>query len=483
MGERVRKFGAGITKLGFKKGDVFCIFSPNCIEFAVAFHAITSVGGIVTTCNPIYQAAELNHQLNHSKAIFLLTTETFTDKAVEAVKDTKVKTTFIIGKAKEGLKTYDSLLQNDGSAFPDDVKISSSDVAVLPYSSGTTGLPKGVMLTHGNIIANLAQIDHPNIVSLSPKDTLLGLLPFFHVYGMVIILNAALRKGAKVVIMHRFEPGNFLKILQEYKVTLAHVVPPIVLFLAKHPVVDKFDLSSLKEIFSGAAPLGEEVTNLCIKRLKLDRARQGWGMTELSPVGLISPMDGTIPGSAGALVKNTEAKLVDVDSKKVVTEADKEGELWIRGPQVMKGYLDNEKATKNTIDADGFLHTGDIATVDANGNFFIVDRLKELIKYKGYQVPPAELEALLLGHEKVADVAVIGVPDEKAGELPKAYIVKKDPSLTEAEVLEFTAKTVAPYKKIRIVEFTDKIPKSASGKILRRVLRAKEKEALAKKGS
>ena len=244
----------------------------------------------------------------------------------------------------------------------------------------------------------------------------------------------------------------------------------MVVALAKHPVVDNYDLSALRWILSGAAPLSAELAIECGQRLGCEVV-QGYGMTELSPVSHATPSGMFKPGSVGVTVPNTEVNIVDPATQSPLG-VDEDGEVWVRGPQVMKGYLNNESATKNTIDDDGWLHTGDIGHIDADGHLFVVDRLKELIKYKGFQVPPAELEALLLTHPQIADAAVIGLPDDEAGEIPAAYVVlKQGQDATAADIQGFVAEKVASYKQVRKLTFVDAIPKSASGKILRRVLR------------
>jgi acyl-CoA synthetase (AMP-forming)/AMP-acid ligase II len=295
-------------------------------------------------------------------------------------------------------------------------------------------------------------------------------LPFFHIYGMQVLMNMGLEAGATIVTMPRFDLEQFLSLHQEHSLTRAFVAPPMVVALAKHPIVDDYDLSSLRWILSGAAPLSAELAIECGERLGCEVV-QGYGMTELAPVSHATPLGRFKPGSAGMTVPNTETRIVDVVTQEPLGVGE-DGEVWVRGPQVMKGYLNNEKATKETIDDDGWLHTGDIGHIDADGHLFIVDRLKELIKYKGFQVPPAELEALLLTHPDVADAAVIGLPDEEAGEIPAAYVVlKPDRDATAADIQAFVAEHVASYKHIRQCTFLDAIPKSASGKILRRVLR------------
>jgi acyl-CoA synthetase (AMP-forming)/AMP-acid ligase II len=330
------------------------------------------------------------------------------------------------------------------------------------------------MLTHHNLVSNILQCSEAKFapgIEIRPDDVLIGLLPFYHIYGMVVVMSWALYQGATIVTMPRFDMEQFLGLVQNHGITYTHLVPPIVLGLAKHPLVDKYDLSKLRTIISGAAPLSAELEAAVKARLGVIIS-QGYGMTEASPVThyrCYEPEGRPKPGSVGITVPNTESKVVD-PATRAELGVNQEGELWVRGPQVMKGYLNNPAATANTVDGDGWLHTGDIAYGDEDGFFWIVDRLKELIKYKGLQVAPAELEALLLTHPAVMDAAVIGIPDDEAGELPKAFVVRKG-EVTETEIMEFVAANVAPYKRIRMVQFIDQIPKSSSGKILRRMLK------------
>jgi acyl-CoA synthetase (AMP-forming)/AMP-acid ligase II len=459
-----------LAQRGFKKGDVFGILSPNCPEYAIAFHAVATLGGIVTPINPLYTKHEIAHQLKDSGARFLATVPGCAEKAVEAVQHGLIEEVFVFGTTP-GATPFDSLLVDNGRA--EQVEIDPrKDLIALPYSSGTTGLPKGVMLTHHNLVANICQME--GLCYFYETDTLICVLPLFHIYGLVVVLNMGLYSGSTIVLMPRFDLESFLQAVQDYEVTLAHLVPPIVLALSKHPIVDNYRLPNLKTIFSGAAPLGEDLTRACMDRLGIT-VRQGYGMTETSPVTHSSPappLDIKF-GSVGVPAPNTECKIIDLETGAPLGPGEK-GEVCVRGPQVMIGYLNNPEATALTIDAEGWLHTGDIGYVDEDGHFFIVDRAKELIKYKGLQVAPAELEAVLLAHPSVADAAVIPYPDDEAGEVPKGIIVLKEPIEPQA-LLEFVAERVAPHKRIRHLEFVDKIPKSPSGKILRRVLVEMEK--------
>jgi acyl-CoA synthetase (AMP-forming)/AMP-acid ligase II len=330
------------------------------------------------------------------------------------------------------------------------------------------------MLTHANLVANAAQIAGCGLVS--ENDTLIGVLPFFHMYGLGVLNSFTLAAGATIVTLPRFELELFLRTLETYGVTIAFLAPPTILALAKQPETERYDLSRLEFVISGGAPLSADVANVCRERLRC-HVMQGYGLTEASPVTHLGPADPTLirAGSIGRLLPNTEAKIVD-PGRGTELDPTQQGELWIRGPQVMRGYLNQRAATAQTITGDGWLRTGDLGYADAEGNFYVVDRLKELIKYNGYPVAPAELEAVLLAHPAVGDVAVIPSPDEWAGEVPKAFVVLASDATAE-EIIAFVAARVAPYKKIRRLEFIDQIPKSPSGKILRRVLVERERAA------
>jgi 4-coumarate--CoA ligase len=464
LNAQIRALAGGLMARGFGKGDVLAILAPNLPEYAVVFHGAAMAGGTVTTINPTYTPEEVRFQLQDSGASYLVTIGMFLENAKAASEGLGLEVYTI--DPVDGAPLVSDLF---GSPLEAHVPVDTADqVVVMPYSSGTTGLPKGVMLTHRNLVANLEQTQA--ILEITPEDVGIGVLPFFHIYGMQVLMNGALAQGTTLVTMPRFDLEQFLQICQDYSVTRYYLVPPIVLALAKHPMVDEYDLSAVRQVLSGAAPLGADLAAEASARVGCEVV-QGYGLTETSPVTHATPMGGFKPGSIGVLLPNTECRIVDP-----VTGEDlgigEDGEIWIRGAQVMKGYLNSPEATSATIDSDGWLHTGDVGHVDEEGHYFIVDRLKELIKYKGFQVPPAELEALLIAHPAVADVAVVPLPDEEAGEIPKAFVVTKPGVEVAAEELkEYVAGHVAHYKQIRELEFIDEIPKSASGKILRRVLR------------
>lgn len=458
---------------------VIGLLCPNLPAFVTAFHGVLRAGATVTTINTLYTAGEIENQLRDAGATWLLTVSALLPQASLAAAAVGIGSDrLVVLDGADGHPSLDELVE-ENLAPPQTSIDPETHVAVLPYSSGTTGNPKGVMLTHRNLVANVQQC-RVNI-DLRQSDRVLAVLPFFHIYGLTVLLNLALRQRASLVLMKKFELASFLENIRTQRCTYLFIAPPVAVALAKSPIVEQFGISSVRTIFSGAAPLDGETAEIVARRLNT-RVIQGYGMSELSPISHATPPDRhDIPvSSIGTMLPNLVCKLVDIETGEEIEDADQNGvtrpgELWVKGPNVMLGYLNRPTATSETIDAEGFLHTGDVATYHKDGYFTIVDRLKELIKYKGYQIAPAELEALLLSHPRVLDAAVIGVLDDDRQEIPKAFVVRASESdLSADEVMSFVASNVAPHKKIRRVEFVDLIPKSPSGKILRKDLRERE---------
>ncbi|KAG0563665.1 hypothetical protein KC19_8G049200 [Ceratodon purpureus] len=469
-----RRVAAGLAKLGVPQGGVIALCLPNCAEFVQVFLGAAKRGAIVTTANPFYTAAELEKQITASGATVVVTQSSY----IEKLSGLHVQI-ITVDQHVENCLHVSVLLEADEAECPE-VEIHPDDVVCLPYSSGTTGLPKGVMLTHKSLVSSVSQQvdgEAPNF-NITTEDTLMCVLPMFHIYSLNSILLCGLRVGATLVIMPKFELPKLLDLIQRYKVTMGPFVPPIVLAIAKNPIVENYDLSSIKMVMSGAAPLGKELEDAFRARLPNAVLGQGYGMTEAGPVLAMclafakTPFP-VKPGSCGTVVRNAEVKIVDIETG-MSLPYNQPGEICIRGPQIMKGYLNNPEATANTIDNDGYLHTGDVAFIDEDEEMFIVDRVKEIIKFKGFQVPPAELEALLLSNPLIQDAAVVSRKDDAAGEVPVAFVVRAALStISEEDVKDYIAKQVVFYKKLHNVYFIDAIPKSPSGKILRKDLRNK----------
>jgi len=472
--EQVDRIAGALAARGISPGDVVALHSPNSAAFVALFHGILRAGATVTTVNSLYTGPEIGRQLADSGARLAITVGVLSANMTAGAAAAGVREVMVV----DGAEGHESLADwlAEGRAAPDVDVEPATHLAVLPYSSGTTGMAKGVMLTHRNLVANVLQ--SIELITLRPDDRVAAVLPFFHIYGMTVLLNLSLYARARLVTFARFDLAQFLGAVAERRCTYLFIAPPIALALAKHPLVAEHDLSSVHTILSGAAPLDGALADAVAERLGC-RVVQGYGMTEMSPVSHAVPSDRTdLPrGSVGLILPNMECRLIEPgdghDIDVPATGMSDAGELWCRGPNVMTGYLGDDEATRATLDADGYLHTGDIATVDAAGAFYIVDRLKELIKYHGYQVPPAELEALLLTHPQVQDAAVIGVPDDDGQEVPKAFVVRSSDDLTPDALMAWVAERVAAHKKVRRVEFIDQVPKSSSGKILRKDLRAR----------
>ncbi|OQS01843.1 4-coumarate-CoA ligase [Thraustotheca clavata] len=485
FGELVDKVNAIATSLserGIGKGDVVLTNSVNCIEYPLICQGVdnistisdttTALGAILSPAPPLFRGDELAIQMKAANAKLVITHHTVQDAAKDAIAIAPIDKNrqFCIGPS-DHFESFDNLLRPKSRVgdYPIPELDLFRDVSHLPFSSGTTGPPKGVKLSFHNMTANALQSGTAEKMG----SHALTVLPYYHIYAGML-LNMFLLQGVAQVTLPKFEPEIFLTALEKYKIEKAHIVPPIAAFLAKHPLVDKYDLSATKILISGAAPMGEGLQEEISKRLGCIM-KQAYGMTELSPVVNYS-LDGDVKtGSSGKLVFNTELRVVCPEKKRDL-DVNEVGELWYRGPQAMLGYLNNDEATKSTVTDCGFVKTGDIGYIDEDHHVFIVDRLKELIKYKGHQIAPAELEDVVLSHPSVADVGCIRGYDEKNEEVPKACVVLKEGhQLTEQELMEYTNSRVAPFKKIRQVVFINAIPKSASGKILRRELQAQYK--------
>ncbi|XP_014486259.1 PREDICTED: probable 4-coumarate--CoA ligase 3 [Dinoponera quadriceps] len=477
--------GRSLHNIGLKKGDVVALVTPNLPDAVLSFLGILSGGFICTTMNPQYIADEISRQLQKS-GVKAIITSTAIASTVRTAANTCLppQTPFIViddqvGSMPEGSIPFNDLITR-GKSLPN-IKSDAlmDDVAILPFSSGTTGLPKGVMLTHRNLVSNMDMVEealrkdnlfHPTTDTY--QEVVPAVLPFFHIYGLNAMMLPRLSKGNKLVTIPKFVPDTYLNILEKSKATLLYCVPPIILFLTASPLAKKQHLKYIHSIFSGAAPLAQSDVDRFYEKFKFSpdnlKFGQGYGLTESSPVAFTESTSKKF-SSIGRNVASCEARIVDVTTKQDVNGPGKTGELWIRGPHIMKGYLNDETATKETLTEDKWLKTGDIAYYDKEYDFYITDRLKELIKVKGFQVPPAELEALLRSHPDVEEAAVIGIPHERYGEVPKAFVVlNKDKKPTEDDIKNFVKGKVSDYKELEGgVMFVTDIPKNPSGKILR----------------
>ena len=456
-----KKMARALQDRGIQKGDTIGIYAPNSVEYGVVLHGALIAGATVTTLNPLYREREVEHQLGdaNAKAVFTL------NALVPVVKDAQAQLPSL--KSIFELEQVWDMANSAGDPAPVEYDADST-IAVLPYSSGTTGLPKGVMLSHQNLTANIRQTLALEGM-FTDSSVILDFLPFYHIYGMMVLLNCGMVTGATQVVLPRFDPETAVRLIGEKKISDLFVVPPALLALVNYPGLETADLSSLRFVMSGAAPLPAEVGRQAAAKLDAT-VMQGYGMTEASPITNVNPLDNPREGSVGPPVADTLEKVVSLETGEELGHGEV-GELLVYGPQVMKGYWNKPEATAETITPDGWLRTGDIVTADPDGFIRIHDRKKEMIKYKGYQIAPAELESLLMEHPGIRDAAVIPKAEGDAGdEVPKAFVVPREGNLDTDAVLAFVAEKVAPYKKIRHIEIVEAIPKNPSGKILRRQL-------------
>jgi len=476
----VQAVAAGLMARGVTTGDVVGVCAPNGIDFVTAVHGAMVSGATVTMLNPLAAPWELRRQLRRAGVRTLVTTVAlYAEKLAAVARSEQITDTYLIGDAGDDIRGacgFEALaaIGRERLSAADEVEalgrpnalVTPSDVALLPFSGGTTGMPKGVMLTHRSLVVSISQTATAH--RATEQDVGIVALPLSHIYAFQATLNPTLRAGGTVVIPPAYEIGTFLEAIERFGVTRAEVVPPMVKDLADSPLVAEHDLSSLRVILSCAAPLGFAVADACSQRIGC-KVKQAFGMTELAGGALVAPDDGPDwPWLVGPALPGVECRVLDPEtgSDRGVGEP---GELLVRAANLMSGYLNDPDATAAAIDVDGWLHTGDIVTVDEHGWFRVVDRIKELIKVRGAQVVPAELEDLLLSHPAVSDAAVVGIPDEETGERPKAFIVSVGP-VTKGELSAWVADKVSPYKRIDRIEFIDQIPRSAAGKILRRSL-------------
>src|SRR2546429_5534837 len=465
------RLAGALARRGVAPGDRVTIFMPNSIEFVLAFYATLKAGGVVNPINAQSKEREVRFQIEDSGAKAVLVHEALWPViqpiAHELATARLVAST---GADATGATRFDDLVAEGGSA--PGVQVSMDDLAALPYTSGTTGFPKGVMLTHRNLTANQQQ--YFAAVPVRRDDVFLNVLPFFHIYALNLLMSGAISLGATQVVMSRFDMAEYCTLVERHRATLCFIVPPIVLGLAASPEVDKHDFSSVRFFFSGAAPLAPDPARRMTQRLGKPLI-QGYGLTETSPLTHSNPIDAAVLESIGPTIPGTEDKIVDLETGTRTLASGEVGEICVRGPQVMTGYWNKPQDTADVI-RDGWFHTGDVGRKDERGYVFIVDRKKEFIKYKGFGVGPAEVEAVLCEHPAIADAGVIGKADAEAGAVPEAFVqLRPNTQATAEELIAFVKERIADYKRVREVEFIDKVPRTASGKILRRELAEKER--------
>jgi acyl-CoA synthetase (AMP-forming)/AMP-acid ligase II len=493
-------FATALKNLNIKKGDRIALYGPNSIQWEISFYGLEKAGAILVPMNPLFKETEVEYEANDSGAEIIIASQPLYPIVNAVENKTNFKNIIIIesGDKKDipdGTIGWSELINSTKLDPPDYNFNTKEDLAALVYTSGTTGLPKGTMLTHYNMVSNVIQICQ--LFELSEIDVAMTVLPLYHIYGLNVCMNQAIWLGAAQVVTPRFAVKEFCELIEKYQVTYSLCVPPIFLAVVRHledPNIKEYDWSNLKIFNNGAAPIPlellERFDKLAKEKCKAKEVsiQHGWGLTEASPVVAVNPMYRRKMESQGTLIPDTFHKIIDLETNKEIPERGKVGELVIKGPQVMKGYWKRPEDTKDAFWTDPntgekWLRTGDMAYIDEDEYEHLLDRIKEMIKYKGWSIAPAELEDLLFKNPHVFDAAVIGKPSKEldVGEIPKAFIILKSESkgkVNEQEIMNWVAERISAYKKIREVEFVDSIPKSGSGKILRRELINKEKSKL-----
>ncbi len=473
-GSLVESLARGLISAGLAPGEIVAIFLPNSWEFAIAYHAATLAGGIPTLLNPSYREREIRYQLENSGAVFLITDAPLLE-SVNLAGLPALRRVFTTRHEHTSCEDFATLLRPTSAKFPEARQDSRQTIAALPYSSGTTGLPKGVMLSHYNLVANVYQLRGPNATPLTADDTMLCFLPLYHIYGLTVALTYSLTLGSTLVIVPRFDVRKLCALLIQEGVTMMPLVPPAINAICQAAEAGSFPRNhKVRWIKSGAAALAPELARR-LTSLTGITVMQGYGMTEASPVthtGYIAPPEMNRPASIGQPLALTDCRVVDLERNEVAPG--EQGELVVRGPQIMLGYWKEPQATAAVL-RDGWYFSGDVVRCDADGFYYVLDRTKEMIKYKGFPVAPAEVEAVLLEHPAVCDCGVVAKPDLAAGEIPCAFVVLRDgftPSDALAKQLQdFVADRLAHHKQPREMHFVETVPRTPSGKILRRELR------------
>ena len=476
----VNAFANALRGLGIGRGDRVCLFMTNRPEYVIAFYAIARLGAVSSPMNPSYKEREVAYQLGDAQAVAVVTQQDLLPIVRTARAEApRLEHVIVVGPGTtpaSDVKRFADLVAAANTTPPPALNVPGDELLVLPYSSGTTGLPKGVLLSHKIFLAN--NIQFMSAIRATDDDTFMVFLPFYHIYGLML-MGGAVHEGTRMVVMERFDMAECLRLIVDKHVTIVFVVPPILLALANRPDIGTVDWSGVKMFMVGAAPVPPELARR-VTELTGVKVVQGYGLTEAGPVTHLNPVhdDAFLTIDTGGLpVNDTEQKVVDLETGERELTAGEVGEIIVRGPQVMLGYWNAPESTAAAL-RNGWLYTGDIGRIDGLGYLTITDRKKEMIKYKGFGIAPAEIEALLFEHPGVADCAVIGKPDPEAGEVPKAFVVRKDPALTAEALLDWARGRLAGYKTLHEVALVEAIPKTASGKILRRVLKEEERARL-----